>query len=139
MCAGAVASYCACTQFSHYPKWEQHCEKKGYTEFVKTNLERRWVMTDWDTILENVRRATQASEQFKEAGEALIDSQTIGEVETFAAHMGKLHEELDSLLRLLSGGEGTVSDELTDTFTKLFYGKRLSYRRTSKPTPADKE
>lgn len=93
-------------------------------------------MTDWEAIRESIQRAVEASEQFQEAGEELLNDYSLDEVRRFAAEMHALQDELARLLKILSQGSQVVSDDIAEVFTELVYRERMRYRTTSKAPPA---
>ncbi len=90
-------------------------------------------MTDWNAILENLRRAKEASHRFQEAGRALEVNHSLEEIEVFAERMRELQKELEALQKLFSGGSQTVSDEIAEAFSQVFFGHPAPYRSTPKP------
>ena len=87
-------------------------------------------MTDWFTILENIERATEASEKFREAGEALINHTREDNIRIFAEQMDTLHKELTNIYKIIGPGSPIALDELAEAFSQVIRGKHAEYRMT---------
>lgn len=87
-------------------------------------------MTDWFTILDNIERATEASEKFQEAGEALINHTREENIRVFVEHMDALHEELTNIYKIIAPGSPVALDELAEAFSQALRGKHAEYRMT---------
>jgi hypothetical protein len=87
-------------------------------------------MTDWYTILEYIERATEASEKFQEAGEALINHTREDEIRAFAEKLEALHTELSTIYKVIGPGSPVALDELAEAFSQAMRGKHAEYRMT---------
>ena len=89
-------------------------------------------MTDWNEIRENIARATQASAEFKEIGEIMVEAPEEVDIREFVTRMEKLQKELQDILTVISPGSVVVLDELADTFSRIIDGHPTPYRMTPK-------
>ncbi|GAB4580576.1 MAG: hypothetical protein Fur0022_33180 [Anaerolineales bacterium] len=87
-------------------------------------------MTDWNELVENIERAMRASQQFHEAGEALIHHAHEEKVEAFAKRMEELQLELSNIYKILGPGSPVALDEIADVFSQAMRGEHVSYRMT---------
>ena len=92
-------------------------------------------MTDWNTILENIERATQASERFQEAGELLKNHTREEAIHEFAIRMDELQTELANIYKVLGPGSPVALDELADSISQVLRGKHAEYRLTPEIPP----
>ncbi|NUM47279.1 MAG: hypothetical protein HUU38_21475 [Anaerolineales bacterium] len=87
-------------------------------------------MSEWNEIVDNIERAMQASKQFHEAGEALINHAQEEKMELFTQRMEDLQLELAKIYKLLAPGSTVVLDELADVYSQATSGKHIAYRMT---------
>ena len=87
-------------------------------------------MTDWNAFRENIARAMQASSQFNELGEIMIQAPDEADIREFAARMIALQEELEDILALIGPASPVALDEVVDAFSRAIYGHPTSFRMT---------
>lgn len=96
-------------------------------------------MSDWEAMVENIERATRASEAFQEAGANLVVSPDHEAAEAFARRLAALQAELAAIQRLFSSGRQAVSDEIAELFSQVISGRSVAYRTTPAPLEARRD
>lgn len=87
-------------------------------------------MTDWDKIQENISHAMEASSQFNEIGEKIIETPNEVAIREFATSMVTLQKELQDILILIGPASPVALDEIVDAFTQAIYGQPSKFRLT---------
>jgi hypothetical protein len=89
-------------------------------------------MTDWDTIIEQIRRAMEMVDEAHQASENLQNNVTATNVDAFTRQVNRLRSELGSIQWALDHPGQVSMDEVVDALNRLFSGKSVGYR-TSPP------
>ncbi len=90
-------------------------------------------MTDWNEISENIERAMKASQQFHEAGKALVHETHEDNLEAFIQQMDALQLELTNIYKIIGPASPVALDEVADAVYHFVSGKHVSYRLTPEP------
>ncbi|MCB9135527.1 MAG: hypothetical protein H6636_08875 [Anaerolineales bacterium] len=92
-------------------------------------------MSDWNEIVENIERAMNASKQFHDAGEALLNHTQEEKVQAFAKRMEELQNELEKIYRIIGPGSPVALDEIVEAFSQTTSGHHAAYRMTPELPP----
>ncbi len=87
-------------------------------------------MTEWDEIVEFIRKAMEAVDEAHGASEELKRNTNHDTFNAFQVKMNELHERLSKLKTVLDNEEAYTMDELMDALSKVYSGHQADYRRT---------
>lgn len=87
-------------------------------------------MTDWDLMVDYIRRAMDAVDKAHDVSGELKENATPETLDQFREQMKALCEHLSTLQTVMANQEAFALDEMADWLSQAFTGNPSEYRRT---------